>query len=132
MCATSPNAGSRSSILGGKHDAPRSMLLSALRRDRNLVKGAGARQPVGIALPRKVRRRMPRRWAESPNDLHDYANPVSPRRVSRRAHGVTGQSLSATIGRTRFRSVTRSCARSKAMGRSPAIKFARSRSGWKW
>jgi hypothetical protein len=35
---------------------------------------------------------MPRRWAESPNDLHDYANPVSPRRVSRRAHGVTGQS----------------------------------------
>jgi hypothetical protein len=33
---------------------------------------------------------MPRRWAESPNDLHDYANPVSPRRVSCRAHAGDG------------------------------------------
>lgn len=35
-----------------------------------------------MALPRKVRRRTPRRWAESPDDLHDYTNCVAPRRVS--------------------------------------------------
>ena len=33
-----------------------------------------------MALPRKLRRRTPRRWAESPDDLHDYARCVTPRR----------------------------------------------------
>ena len=36
-----------------------------------------------MALPRKLRRRTPRRWAESPDDLHDYTNRVAPRRASR-------------------------------------------------
>ncbi len=38
-----------------------------------------------MALPRKLRRRTPRLWAESPGDLHDYTNRVAPRRASRRA-----------------------------------------------
>lgn len=38
-----------------------------------------------MALPRKLRRRTPRRWAECPDDLHDYTNRVAPRRVSLRS-----------------------------------------------
>ena len=45
----------------------------------------GATQRVGMALPRKLRRRTPRRWAEHPDDLHDYTNRVAPRRASRRS-----------------------------------------------
>ena len=37
-----------------------------------------------MALPRKLRRRTPRHWAECPDDLHDYTNRVAPRRASRR------------------------------------------------
>ncbi|QCI93955.1 hypothetical protein FA702_10615 [Novosphingobium sp. EMRT-2] len=37
-----------------------------------------------MALPRKLRRRQPRRWAEDLDDLFDYTNRVAPRRVSRR------------------------------------------------
>ncbi|GEC16337.1 hypothetical protein [Nitrobacter winogradskyi] len=48
------------------------------------MRGADTRQRVEMALPRKVRRRTPRRWAESPDDLHDYTNCVAPRRASRR------------------------------------------------
>ncbi len=33
-----------------------------------------------MALPRKLRRRTPRRWAESLDDLHDYTNRAAPRR----------------------------------------------------
>lgn len=35
-----------------------------------------------MGLPRKLRRRTPRRWAECPDDLHDYAKPVVPRRAA--------------------------------------------------
>lgn len=48
------------------------------------------RQRVEMALPRKVRRRTPRRWAECPDDLHEYANPVAPRRASRRSRDDDG------------------------------------------
>jgi hypothetical protein len=37
-----------------------------------------------MALPRKLRRRTPRRWAECPDDLHDYAKGVAPRRAASR------------------------------------------------
>lgn len=37
-----------------------------------------------MALPRKLRRRTPRRWAECPDDLHDYANRTVPRRAASR------------------------------------------------
>lgn len=43
-----------------------------------------------MALPRKVRRRTPHRWAECPDDLHDYANPVARRRASRRSRDDEG------------------------------------------
>lgn len=43
-----------------------------------------------MALPRKLRRRTPRRWAESPDDLHDYTNRVAPRRASRRSREDDG------------------------------------------
>lgn len=54
------------------------------------MQGADTRQRVEMALPRKVRRRTPRRWAECPDDLHDYANPVAPRRVARRSRDDDG------------------------------------------
>lgn len=38
-----------------------------------------------MALPRKLRRRTPRRWAECPDDLHDYAGPTPQRQASPRA-----------------------------------------------
>lgn len=43
-----------------------------------------------MALPRKVRRRIPRGWAESPADLLDYAKCMVPRRASRRARANDG------------------------------------------
>lgn len=43
-----------------------------------------------MALPRNLRRRTPRRWAECPDDLHDYTSRVAPRRVSRRSHEDDG------------------------------------------
>jgi hypothetical protein len=61
------------------------MPLSALRRDRGFAIDAVAPQPVGMALPRKLRRRTPRRWAECPDDLLDYTNRVAPRRASCRS-----------------------------------------------
>lgn len=38
-----------------------------------------------MALSRHLRRRAPRRWAECPDDLHDYTNRVALRRASRRS-----------------------------------------------
>lgn len=38
-----------------------------------------------MVLPRKLRRRTPRRWAECPGDLHDYAGPTPHRQASLRA-----------------------------------------------
>ena len=49
------------------------------------MRAAAARQLGGTALPRKVRRRTPRRWAECLDDLHDYASTAAPRRVARRS-----------------------------------------------
>ncbi len=66
-----------------EHDARRSTPLSVLRRARRVVQGLAARQRVRMALPRKLRRRTPRRWAECPDDLHDYTNRAAPRRASR-------------------------------------------------
>ena len=43
-----------------------------------------------MALPRKVRRRTPRRWAEDPDDLFDYTTRVAPRRASRRKREAEG------------------------------------------
>jgi len=54
------------------------------------VRGADTRQRGEMALPRKVRRRTPRRWAECPDDLHDYAKCAAPRRVSRRSREDDG------------------------------------------
>lgn len=39
-----------------------------------------------MALPRKLRRRTPRRWAECPANLHDYADPSPQRQASPRAN----------------------------------------------
>lgn len=78
------------SIRGAQHDDRRSTPLSALRRDRGFARGAVASQRVGMALPRKLRRRTPRRWAESPDDLHDYTNRTAPRRGSRRSREEDG------------------------------------------
>lgn len=47
-------------------------------------------QRGGMALPRKLRRRTPRRWADCPDDLFDYADAVAPRRASRRAREDDG------------------------------------------
>lgn len=69
------------SIRGVEDDARRSTPLSALRRDRGFARGAVATQRVGMALPRKLRRRTPRRWAECPDDLLDYTNRAAPRRA---------------------------------------------------
>lgn len=44
-----------------------------------------------MAMPRKVRRHIPRRWAESPADLLDYAKCVVPRRASSRAGADDGR-----------------------------------------
>lgn len=38
-----------------------------------------------MAMPRKLRRRTPRRWAECPDNLHDYADPPPLRQVWLRA-----------------------------------------------
>ncbi|MDT7935329.1 MAG: hypothetical protein RQ833_12135 [Sphingomonadaceae bacterium] len=43
-----------------------------------------------MALPRKLRRRTPRRWAERPDDLHDYVNRVAPRRAPSRSREDDG------------------------------------------
>ena len=51
---------------------------------------AVATQPVGMVLPRKIRRRTPLRWIEGPDDLFDYTNRVAPRRASRRKHEAEG------------------------------------------
>lgn len=37
-----------------------------------------------MALPRKLRLRTPRRWADCPDDLHDYISRAEPRRALRR------------------------------------------------
>lgn len=63
---------------------------AALRRDRSFARGTVATQRVGMALPRKLRRRTPRRWAECPDDLLDYANRAAPRRASRRSREDDG------------------------------------------
>ena len=88
--AISPIAGSRLSIRGTKHDIHRSTPLSALRRDRSFACSAVATQRVGMALPRKLRRRTPRHWAECPDDLHDYTNRIAPRRASPRSREDDG------------------------------------------
>lgn len=43
-----------------------------------------------MAPTRKLRRRTPRRWAECPDDVHDYTNRAAPRRVSRRSRANDG------------------------------------------
>lgn len=43
-----------------------------------------------MALPRKLRRRTPRRWAECPHDLHDYTDRVIPRRASHQSRKYDG------------------------------------------
>lgn len=43
-----------------------------------------------MGLPRKVRRRIPRCWAESSDDLLDYAKCMVPSRVSPRARTNEG------------------------------------------
>ena len=43
-----------------------------------------------MAVPRKLRRRTPRRWAECPDDLVDYTSRVAPRRASRRSREDDG------------------------------------------
>lgn len=45
---------------------------------------------IWMALPRKLRRRTPHRWAESPDDLLDYTNWVAPRRASGRSREDDG------------------------------------------
>jgi hypothetical protein len=47
-------------------------------------------QRGGMALPRKLRRRAPRRWAECSDDLFDYTNAAAPRRSSRRSRKDDG------------------------------------------
>lgn len=90
MPAISSIGGPRWSIRGAKHDARRPTSLSALRRDEAFVRGVDTRQRAAMALPRKLRRRTPRRWAECPDDLHDYTNRVAPRRASRRSREDDG------------------------------------------
>ncbi|MGV7120492.1 hypothetical protein [Sphingopyxis sp. 550A] len=41
-----------------------------------------------MALPRKRRRRAPRQWSESLDDLHDYMRVPPQRRLPTRAHAV--------------------------------------------
>ncbi len=67
------------------HEIHRRRPLRALRRQRIIADGAAATQRKRMALPRKLRRRTPRRWAECPDDLHDYISRVTPRRASRRS-----------------------------------------------
>ncbi len=43
-----------------------------------------------MGRPHKLRRRTPRRWAECPDDLHDYTNCFAPRRVARRLRDDEG------------------------------------------
>lgn len=78
------------SIRGVKHDTRRRTPLSALRHDGGFARRAVASQRVGMALPRKLRRRTPRRWTESPDDLHDYIIRAASRRASRRSRENDG------------------------------------------
>ena len=61
-----------------------------LHRERGFARGAVATQLDEMGLPRKLRRRTPRRWAECPDDLYDYTNRVAPRRASRRSREDNG------------------------------------------
>lgn len=70
-----------------QHDLRRSAPLSALRPDRGFACCTASTQRVGMGLPRKLRRRTPRRWAGCPDDLHDYTDCVAPRRASVRKDG---------------------------------------------
>lgn len=61
-----------------------------LHRERGFARGVVATQLDEMGLPRKLRRRTPRRWAECPDDLFDYAKRAAPRRTSRRSREDDG------------------------------------------
>src|SRR5690606_15449142 len=59
--------------------------LSLLRCGSSFAPLAAASHRWRMALPRKRRRRAPRRWAEGLDDLHDYMQPQPQRRASARS-----------------------------------------------
>lgn len=63
-------------------DTHRRSVLSALLRSVGFAPEAGARHIDPMGLPKKVRRRAPRRWAEPPSDLLDYLDAGPLRRSS--------------------------------------------------
>lgn len=79
-------------LLNCNDEADRREHVSPLRRSSLFAPPAAVGQRERMALPRKRRRRAPRRWSEGLADLHDYMQPQPQRRSQVRARAVESDS----------------------------------------